>query len=166
MSYEVYDNILSDHDAESIESLLLGEQFPWYFNQYVINHKKESSLNHFQFVHVFHDGIGIRSDSWQIINPLLDVIGMSAILRIKSNLIPIAEEITIHGYHSDFSGLPLPSKSAVYYVNTNNGFTIFENGDKVDSVKNRLLVFDNDMRHSGTTCTDKKARVVINFNFF
>jgi hypothetical protein len=50
-------------------------------------------------------------------------------------------------------------------MNTNNGYTYFEDGTKAKSVANRLIKFDNVMYHSGTTCTDENQRVVININY-
>ena len=50
-------------------------------------------------------------------------------------------------------------------MNTNNGWTEFENGDRVDSVENRLVIFDSQMKHAGNTSTDQKIRVLINFNY-
>jgi hypothetical protein len=58
------------------------------------------------------------------------------------------------------------SKTAIFYLNTNDGYTIFEkDGEKIDSLENRMLIFDSSERHSGTNCTDQKYRAVINFNF-
>ena len=56
--------------------------------------------------------------------------------------------------------------TAIYYLNTNNGFTKFENGDKVNSVANRIVIFDSNLKHTGTSCTDSYARLLINFNYF
>ena len=54
-----------------------------------------------------------------------------------------------------------------YYVNTNNGYTEFEsNGMKVDSVENRLIIFDSNEKHRAVTTTDTPRRSVINFNYF
>ena len=50
-------------------------------------------------------------------------------------------------------------------MNTNNGYTKFEDGTKVESVANRLVTFPASMMHTGTSCTDKKIRIVINFNY-
>ena len=38
--------------------------------------------------------------------------------------------------------------------------------DKVESVANRLLIFDPKMMHSGSSSTDVKNRIVINLNYF
>ena len=51
-------------------------------------------------------------------------------------------------------------------MNTNNGYTIFEDGAKVESVANRMITFPANVKHKGTSCSDEKTRVNINFNYF
>ena len=34
------------------------------------------------------------------------------------------------------------------------------------SKENRIVIFDNNKRHSGTTCTNQLARYVLNINFY
>ena len=84
-------------------------------------------------------------------------------MRIKANVHARTHKIIEHGLHIDFQHPEM--ETAIYYVNTNNGYTMFENGTKVESVANRLVVFPTEMFHSGTTCTDEPRRVVINFNY-
>ena len=50
-------------------------------------------------------------------------------------------------------------------MNTNDGYTLFEDGTKVESVMNRLVTFPYTMKHAGTTCTNSPFRMVINFNY-
>ena len=57
-------------------------------------------------------------------------------------------------------------QTAIYYVNSNDGYTLFEDGTKVESVGNRLVRFPTNIKHTGTTCTDANRRVLINFNWF
>jgi len=42
----------------------------------------------------------------------------------------------------------------------------FNGKNKVESVENRLLLFDPSETHNSTSCTDEKVRVNINFNYF
>ena len=56
--------------------------------------------------------------------------------------------------------------TSIFYVNTNNGYTKFEDGTKVESVANRMITFPSNMKHTGTSCTDEKKRIVINFNYY
>ena len=60
----------------------------------------------------------------------------------------------------------VPSSTSIFYMNTNNGYTKFEDGTKVESVANRMVTFPANMKHAETSCTDEKIRVVINFNLF
>ena len=74
------------------------------------------------------------------------------------------ENIIRHGFHVDVP-TDYDSKTAILYLNTNNGYTEFENGQRVESVANRLVVFDSALKHTGTTCTDQKRRIVLNLNY-
>jgi len=48
------------------------------------------------------------------------------------------------------------------YVNSNNGYTKFENGQKIESIENRLITFNNNLKHNGTTSTNSQTRIVLN----
>jgi hypothetical protein len=55
--------------------------------------------------------------------------------------------------------------TGIFYVNTNNGKTIFDTGEEINSEENKYVEFDSTKLHTGTTCTDQKRRLVINFNY-
>ena len=42
---------------------------------------------------------------------------------------------------------------------------MLEDGTKVESIQNRLLLFAPSKTHNSTSCTDAKVRVNINFNY-
>ena len=50
----------------------------------------------------------------------------------------------------------------IFYMNSNNGYTLFENGDTIESVKNRVVIFPSQYMHTGVNTTDSKYRMVIN----
>ena len=56
-------------------------------------------------------------------------------------------------------------KGAIYCLNTCNGHTNFM-GEKVDSVFNRMILFNPTVLHNSTTTTDKIVRMNINFNYY
>jgi len=66
------------------------------------------------------------------------------------------------GYHCDF---PHTLTTAIYSINTTDGYTKFEDGTKCESVANRFCMFPCGTRHTGTTCTKTDRRLVINFNY-
>ena len=65
-------------------------------------------------------------------------------------------------YHNDVDDCI----TAIYYVNTNNGTTKFKSGKEVESVANRLVIFNSNELHAGSSCTDEHRRCLINFNYF
>jgi len=83
-------------------------------------------------------------------------------MRIKGNLYPSTETIVHHMDHIDYE---FPHRGAIFYINTNNGLTVID-GKEVESIENRLLLFDPAIPHHSTTCTNDKCRVNVNFNFF
>jgi hypothetical protein len=134
---------------------------PWYYNSFIVNDNQDTFA--FQFTHTFLRG----SDDYispyvSKIEPLIHKVNPSSIFKIKANLggrTPTNEE---GGYHTDFS---FDCKTAVYYVNTNNGYTLFKDGTKIDSIENRFVVFDSSMEHTGVSQTDTKVRCLINLNY-
>ena len=69
-------------------------------------------------------------------------------------------EIIKHDFHKDNSSKNLIS--SILYINSNNGYTEFEGGKKINSKANRLITFKSNISHRGTTCTDEKFRMVLN----
>ena len=124
----------------------------------------------YQFIHTFFSGKGPlvsndRSESCYILDTLLKRLNPYYLLRIKANLRPKSNRIIHSQFHIDL-GENTGQKTAIYYLNTNNGYTLFEEGStRVDSIANRLVIFDGSERHCGTSCTDQKLRMVLNINY-
>ena len=54
---------------------------------------------------------------------------------------------------------------AILSLNTCDGYTKLEDGTKIDSVANRILLFDPGEEHASTTTTNVSARFNINMNY-
>ena len=155
---EVIDNFLPRYEFDKLQSFLLGENFPWFYNDYRLTGDSKSG---YQFIHLFFKD-GVASHYYPMMNFCISKLGVKNLFRIKSNLNAKTFFHRNHGYHLD----PYrKGKIAVYYINTNNGWTQFKNGTKVKSVENRIVIFDCNLEHTGVTCTDQKRRVLINFNY-
>ena len=115
------------------------------------------------FLFHFFEDYKINSHNFDIIKPILYVLKPNALIRVKGNLYPNLNIDINNAYHIDYE---FEHKGAIFYVNTNNGKTILEDGTEIDSVENRLLIFDASKPHCSTHCTDEKIRVNINFNYF
>ena len=162
--YEIIDNFLEADDFYKIRDVLMGPYFEWYFNDYVVQ-EKDKGANQYQFIHSFYRYHTPTSNYFEILNPILLKINASALIAIKANLNPRTENNFEHGYHVDYENSSLGHRTALFYLNTNDGYTLFEDGTKVKSVENRFVSFKTSIKHTGSTCTDKNARVVINFNY-
>ena len=166
MKYKIIDNLLSRDELLEIQKHMLGPWIPWAYNSFTVkaDDPVQDTLNNYQFTHTFYRNFQITSDYLKLLDPILEKINPSALVRIKANLIPCTEKIIEHEYHYDHEHYN--GKVAVFYVNTNNGYTILDDGSKIESIENRLLIFDGNVFHSGSTCTDQKVRCLINFMFY
>jgi hypothetical protein len=162
--YEVIDNFLDKSSFMILQSIMMKDDFPWFWNDGVLV-LGDSTLNQYQLTHAFYTNYTINSNYFEIVNPIIEKINPIAIMRIKANLNPRTEEIIEHGYHIDMKNAPANHRTAVFYVNTNNGYTKFKDGTKVESVENRLVSFKTPLLHTGSTATDVNRRMVINFNY-
>ena len=84
------------------------------------------------------------------------------LLRNKANLNIRTLKNLEHGFHRDH---PWNGKTSVFYLNDNDGYTKFQNGQVVKSKANRAVIFDSPELHTGSTPTDVYARYVINLNW-
>jgi hypothetical protein len=159
----VFDNFLDKDEFKLIKSNMIdNKDFPWYASE--IDYADKLSIDvkyNFQMVHTFYNESGNNSKFFYILHPIIYRLTANKIFRIKANLNPCSEYNIEHSFHIDMKDCV----TGIYYVNTNNGYTIFKDGDKVESVENRMLLFNSNELHSGASCTDQKARYVINFNY-
>jgi hypothetical protein len=166
MSYKIIDNFLPTDQFLIIKEKMTSSWIEWAYNSFVTYVDSDLSKDpcDFQFTHTFYYKGQPRSQWFELIDPILQKLNPSSIVRIKANLQTRTEKIVTHQYHLDHNNFD--GKIAIFYVNTNNGYTIFEDGTKIESVENRLVIFDGNILHTGTTCTDQKVRVLINFMFY
>ena len=162
---KILDNFLAKEDADNIERECKHPFFPWYYASSInpeYDHLQEKPNHQFQFVHSFYFEHKVMSNAWPILEPLIKKIKIKSLIRVKANCIPMTEQIITHGFHIDYRD----NLTAIYYVNSNNGYTEFETGEKIKSEKNRLIIFDSNIKHRGTTSTDAHCRMNININYF
>ena len=166
MDIEIVDNFIKREKFQEIKNTILGPFFPWYYNPSIIdpiNDVDDKRFQDFQFIHTFYKFYSPQSPYIDLINPLIEKINPISIVRIKANLNTYKNENFLYGMHVDYNFPEVTS--AIFYINSNNGNTVFENGMNVEAVENRIVFFNSSIKHSGTSCTDQKTRCVINFNF-
>jgi len=160
---KIIDNFLSPSDFEVTQNFFLSPDFIWYYNDCIAKHKQ--GLDQFQFVHPFFDISKPSKTDWSpFLQPILTKLNAKYIFRIKANLRPRTTQGVLSEYHVDMS---LNQQTAIFYLNTNNGYTKFKEGDydNVPSVANRLLTFYGALQHCGCSATDCNNRIVLNINY-
>ena len=164
---QIYDNYLNREDFDSIKFEMALEPFttnnpmPWYYQTFKV--KQDDSQQ--QFTHHFYTNQSPNSDYFNLLKPLLNKINPLSLIRIKANLQLRDNDIKESGMHIDVNIISQEQKTGIFYMNTNNGKTVFEDGKTIDSVENRMVIFPSSLRHNGTTHTDTPYRCVINFNW-
>ena len=157
MKTQVLDDFLDQKLFDQLEEQMMGMFFPWNYNEGIVL----PDDGKYQFTHCFYQEYEPRSQYWSLVQPVFKDLNASSIIRCKANLKTKTTEPVVNDYHTDFPNCI----TAILYMNTNNGCTIFRDGTKIHSKSNRLVVFDSNLQHAGVTCTDVNRRVVINFNF-
>ena len=91
---------------------------------------------------------------------------IKSILRMRANLFVNTSTVYEYQMHTDY---PFSHSAAILSLNTCDGYTGIEEEDgqitKIDSVANRVVLFDAGKNHYSTTTSDANARFNIIVNF-
>tara|TARA_R100001143_G_C3296813_1_gene103767 strand:+ start:49 stop:621 length:573 start_codon:yes stop_codon:yes gene_type:complete len=180
---KIIDNFLDKEVFKKLQAFLLSSQCAWFYNEKIVDYTQKSFKNPYpvslvkgyevtdahQFTHTFLRNQAHWSDATPHIEPLLSKINSRFWIRIKGNLSSIYSTPIVGGWHCDCEtdeGTPwMDTITSIFYINTNNGSTLLENGKKISCVENRLAIFPNHMAHTGVSQTDTKIKVTLNLNY-
>tara|TARA_B100001996_G_scaffold370214_1_gene344384 strand:- start:69 stop:560 length:492 start_codon:yes stop_codon:yes gene_type:complete len=161
--FKIIDNFLSPRELNIFkQQTILNKAFPVYRKDDIAYTNSNDGI---YFTHTFADDKQIKSKDFDILEPILNKLQPSQIIRIQFNLYPKSFFKVKHKFHTDF---PVSHKGCILYLNTNNGETILKNKPfniGIKSIENRALFFDPYKKHRSTTCTDKQYRANIIFNY-
>ena len=158
--HNIIDNFLPRENLIKLKSIINSPDFDWYYIKDINEHSPKDALGVY-FVHVAYYQ-GRASNFMHIFSPILTRLDIKSLIRIKINLYTRTSTLEVHPSHVDEE---YSHTGAIFYLNTNDGKTILEDGTKVDSVANRVLLFDASTKHSSTSTTDSKVRLNININY-
>jgi len=166
--YQIVDNFMPEDSFELLSSTIMSSNFPWYYLP-LVNYLDDDSqcLVNRYFEHNFFTyyeetesyGKSFRFDD---VKSFLDLLEINKLYRVKSNLFTSTESLVQYAFHCD---QPFKHKGAILYLNDCDGYTVLQDGTKIESVANRCLLFDSSKPHASTTCTNQKARFNINVNY-
>lgn len=164
----ILDGFLDRNVLLPLRAALKHPSFPWERTK-VLSPAGAGELpdeQNVQFVHGFlrrREDRVFQSRYLPLVLPVLNRLHAQLLVKVKVNLTLPRDQHVEYGLHVD-TAWP-GAQTAILYLNTNNGYTVFEDGTRVESVENRLLVFDASRLHTGASCTDAESRLVLNMNF-
>jgi hypothetical protein len=158
MNVKIIDDFLNKNDFNNLKNKFLSNDFPWYYQ----NFKVIKNDGDFQFTHVFFENFKINSDYFSLLNTFSTLLNIKILIRAKMNLTIKTNKIKIFKFHTDVNG---DCNTAIFYLNSNNGKTVFKNGKEVESFENRIVIFPSNLEHTGTTHTNTPFRMVLNLNY-
>ena len=165
---QIFNNFLDKEVFLEIKKFIMSPRCQWRYVNYIAHKDGRDNDNDGYFVHSFKDchpqtfvDRYPESPHFPLIVKILDKIKYQNILRIRSSLYPRRDVQKPDPFHIDYD---FPHKVCIFYVNTNNGYTMFENGEKIPSVENQLATFDGNEKHCSVVQTDTSARYIVNIN--
>ena len=115
----VIDNAVPTEEFKGLQQAILHDEFDWYFRNTISGAVAGQS----QFIHPFHINglVTTTREKFSVLFPILNVLGPTAIIRIKANSTHKTPQSVETGLHID---VKTPgSLTAIFYVNSNNGYT-------------------------------------------
>ena len=157
---EIIDNFLDQQTFDVLQKTIISKDFPWYHHDNIVEDKETTNYNTSLFAHIVYNNYQPQSSIFSLLACILNQLDIKALIRIKLNNYSKTEKIEQHKAHIDY---PYEHKGILYYLNSNNGYTVINN-KKVDSIKNRLVKFDPSKLHSSTSSTDdNRINMIINY---
>jgi hypothetical protein len=183
----VIDDFLPPQFLHDLQQLIFSKQFKWAFGAVVYNSDENGPINTADEFHrqllldqkeddwylsrrLFNNGES--EPEWEYIRPILYFIEdrlrfqVQELCRVQVNCLLNQNRRRQHGFHND---MPDDHFVALLYLNTSmDAPTVFEDGEEVEHVENRLLFFrGGDMfpnKHSTNLPINTQRRVAININ--
>lgn len=185
MGLKIIDNFLDAGEFEGVRSDITSPTWPWYHCENITfaDNKTYKDSDRSQFIYVLYSEHMWMGAGQRLVAPFMRRLRPLSLFRVKANLQPKTDKVLENCMHTDIGSwveeaenfmeeencqtwTPLREMvTGVFYVNSNDGETRFEDGTCVESVANRMVLFPANTMHTGTTCTDEKCRIVINFNY-
>ena len=170
----VVDNFLEEDLFKEVKEAFFHSDTHWHFTPNISDNDSTNALknplNNYYFTHLLYKEYESFSSFTRrfmeiMIPPLSQKLGFkfNAITRIKANMYPRTETLQVHPWHVDSN--EKTQMGALLMMNTCDGFTGFSDGTQVDTIENRMVLFDATERHHSTNCTNDQFRMTININY-
>ena len=139
--FKVIDNFLDDKNFETLENNILKNNFfPWFFSDHT-DYLEEKNLNKGKYLHTFYEYNNSNSNYFKLLLPLIEKLKCISLIRIKIDSNSCTNKIIEGNYHVDY---PHKSITAIYYLNTNDGYTKFKKNKNLIRVDSNVCALNDD----------------------
>ena len=170
---KVVDNFLPDNEFEKIKNVIEGADFPWYWQLHShtdIVDEKFIGDNVPQLTHGFVEDRKSISDWFNLFlsSSCFPKLNIQILNKLKANCNYKTTNQKVGWFHTDYRDEDIIKDitTSIFYLNSNNGGTKFQDGTFVNSIANRMVTFDCSTKHAPVSCTDKDRRIVVNINYY
>lgn len=167
MQYKIIDKFLELSFFEKVFKEISSSEISWFYRAFDVSNGLTKNKNGY-FNHTFYNNDEPMSALYfSFIKDILQKMNASTVMSVVANLCLRDIDCIESPYHVDRPYTN--SKTAILYLTTCNAKTILKIDDKeipVESIENRLLVFNANIKHKVIYQTDKHKRYVINFNYY
>lgn len=159
---KIIDDFLPHDKWQENYNLLMTEESRWTYKSV------PQDPSSFFFQQVYNPKMKLSSYITAI-EPILERIDYKEIINARTNLLPRMDsnysllKVDGAGLHNDH-GFHFEYTTIIYYINTTDGGTYFQDGEVVQSKANRLVMFNGHTLHRQVYQTDEKIRVATNIN--
>jgi len=167
LKYKIIDNFLDAVSFKNLKGTVLKYDFPWFFSksQTPLISETTNEIDSFYFAHLVYQDNRAHSNIYEnFILEMLSRLSCNAVSSVRINLLTVKEKPILSGWHIDKT---YECNTGIFYLNTCNGYTLLgkEERIKIESIENRMLIFNSQIEHCGVNQTDVDRRVVININY-
>jgi len=167
LDYKIIDNFLEKEDFYKFQKEIFNaHNVPWFYK----NSQTTGSINDIDDVgyfslSFFNNYSNNLNEFNYFLYKIYEKLNCQALIQSRANLFLKQKENKKLYFHTD---VEFKCKTAIFYMNTNNGATILDINEKIkiDSIENRMLIFDSQINHCALIQSDIKRRILININYF
>lgn len=163
---EVIDNVLDRQSFLEVKKFVMSGEVSWHYASGSV-YQDDGDV---QFYHPLYMAPNKSDNFDKICMPIVQKLdGFITLLRAKMNMSLKKDSVCKKGMHIDIENAKQyykVMKTSIFYINTTNGPTYFDDGSKVDCIENRLVTFPMGTMHCGSYASDSARRIVINLNWF
>ena len=154
-------NVMNVEDFKTLNNTVKSQSFEWHYHESQTPLKTDGEY----FDHCLYNKFEINSHAFNLIIPLLNKLNVKSLIQARLNLLIAKETPQFSEFHTDYS---YECKTAIFYLNTCNGYTEFfdDKKTKVVSQENKVVIFNSQINHRAVSQTDNKRRIVLNLNYF